>query len=61
MSVLWVIATISRPCSSKMPRKCGSAERWPRSEVSARPVMFQYWIDGICGTSSTVKNVLKMG
>ncbi len=59
--MLWVIATMSRPFSSKIPRKWGSAECMPRSEVSARPVMFQYWIDGIWGTSPTVKKVLKIG
>ena len=33
MSVLWVIATMMRPASSKITRKCGSALSAPRSDV----------------------------
>ena len=53
MSVLWVMTTIARPFSSKIARKCTSALSNPRSEVACRPVRYQYWIEGTCGTSRT--------
>jgi len=44
-----------------MPWMVGTALSASRSEVPPRPLIRQYWIDGIWGTSPTVKKVLKIG
>ena len=39
--------TISRPCLSATPRKCGRELWYPRSDVVEPPLRRQNWIEGI--------------
>ena len=41
-----------------MARKCTSALSRPRSDVAERPVRYQYWIEGTCGTAWTLYSPL---